>query len=424
MSESVKGVLKKVDFSPSKEEFKDLKREVSSIVKELKKGINNLGIKASVFVGGSYAKGTLLKEKEYDVDVFVRFERDDGRISEDLARILKRAVKEKVRKVHGSRDYFSISIDDKKIEVIPVLKIKKPIDAKNVTDISYFHVNYIRKKAKKSLLKDVMMAKKFFKASKVYGAESYIQGFSGYSIEILTLHYGGFEKMIRALAKLDAGKKNVIDPEKMYKNRAEALIDLNESKVGGPIVLVDPTWRERNALAALNKESFVKLQDRIKKFLKKPSVDYFIEKGFNRSTFSKKAKGKNMEFLELEIETKRQEGDIAGTKMKKFARILVDELDSHFCVKNKEFVYVGGKTSLLFLILEKRENLIIVGPEIGMAKHALEFRKKHKKVFVKKGKLHAKKRNMHSGKRFIEDWKKSYGKKIKDMGISGLKVRS
>ena len=41
----------------------------------------------------------------------------------------------------------------------------------------------------------------FCKVAGVYGAESYIQGFSGYVLELLVINYKGFKGVIRNVAK-------------------------------------------------------------------------------------------------------------------------------------------------------------------------------------------------------------------------------
>jgi tRNA nucleotidyltransferase (CCA-adding enzyme) len=160
-------------------------------------------IKADVFVGGSLAKGTLVRKevydseerkssasqtfskKVYDVDIFVRFDGEkykDDEISGILGKAL--SVGKGVKKIHGSRDYYQKIVEGIVIEIIPVLKIKKPEDAENVMDLSYFHVNYLLKKIKKKkkLVDEIILAKSFCHAHNCYGAESYIRGFSGYSL--------------------------------------------------------------------------------------------------------------------------------------------------------------------------------------------------------------------------------------------------
>ena len=59
--------------------------------------------------------------------------------------------------------------------------------------------------------------------------------------------------------------------KKFYKNKQELLNSVNESKLQSPIVLVDPTFKERNALAALSQETFLRFKESCAKFLRNPA---------------------------------------------------------------------------------------------------------------------------------------------------------
>ena len=98
-------------------------------------------IKAEVFLGGSLAKNTLVKKDKYDIDIFVRFDKTyrDEQISSLLNKIVPNA-----KRIHGSRDYFQINKQGIFFEIVPVIKIAKPEQARNVTDLSYFHVKYLK----------------------------------------------------------------------------------------------------------------------------------------------------------------------------------------------------------------------------------------------------------------------------------------
>ena len=83
-------------------------------------------------------------------------------------------------------------------------------------------------------------------------------------------------KFLRGIVKCE--NKRVIDPLKYFKSEREVLIELNESKLNSPIILVDPTYKYRNISAGLGVESFEKFVDSAKKFLKSPSTIFFKRK--------------------------------------------------------------------------------------------------------------------------------------------------
>ena len=246
------------EITPGKAEEACMK-EVKQFLAELRQQLRKNRINAKPFLGGSFAKNTWLKG-DYDVDIFVAFARmhKNQNMSDLLASALK---KWKPARLHGSRDYFQIrkSIN---YEIIPVLAIKKPSRARNVTDFSIKHVAWVNSKTKK-LKNDIRLLKKFCKAQRVYGAESYIRGFSGHVVDILVIYYGGFLKLLRKARAWTP--KTVIDYNNSYKGKA--LLIMNESKTEGPLVLVDPVQPERNAAAALSQENYDKFVKAAKAFL-------------------------------------------------------------------------------------------------------------------------------------------------------------
>jgi len=425
---SIKKVLDNLDFLPDNEEYAYLEKQTDEFVELLKKQLAKDRVFEEVFVGGSFAKGTLVKKPVYDIDIFVRF---DWRV-DDISPLLEKALKPlckkaKLRliKLHGSRDYFHVIRSKKLIfEVVPVTKIKQQKEAKNVTDLSYFHVNYIKKKIAKNkkLAKEIALAKTFCRAQNVYGAESYINGFSGYGLECLIVYYRSFEKMLKALAKTKAREQIIIDIEKKYKKSKDVFFELNESKLKSPIILIDPTWKERNALAALSNKAFEKFQDSARIFLKHPSKNFFEHKKPDINTLKEKAKKSKAEFMHIKLETDRQEGDIAGTKLKKFTNFLTLELEKYFNIINKEFEYDEKQGADVYLVLEGKKEIVRIGPPVKMLDYAAAFRKENKNVFEKGGLLHTKIKVNFSAKKFINNFAKKDKNKLKEMGITDLKV--
>ena len=157
---------------PDPEAIKSLHKLSKEFISKLGDELKKCRINADVFVGGSFAKGTLLKSDNYDVDVFVRFDWKYEFLSGMLEKVLLPVAKElkmKVEKIHGSRDYFKVLIEDTPgyFEVIPVTKIKKPKEERNVTDLTYFHGPYVRKRIK-GLEDQVRVAKQFLKTKAFY----------------------------------------------------------------------------------------------------------------------------------------------------------------------------------------------------------------------------------------------------------------
>ena len=81
MEEVLKEELELIQVS--NQEKNELKKIVDATMQTIKSKIDNLGIDAELFIGGSFAKGTLIKRKSYDIDLFLRF---DQQYSEEQMR--------------------------------------------------------------------------------------------------------------------------------------------------------------------------------------------------------------------------------------------------------------------------------------------------------------------------------------------------
>jgi len=437
----LKEVLEKI--KPPKEDLNFIETNLNEFLKEIKKRIKKNKLKAEIFIGGSFAKGTVISKDYYDVDIFMRFDKEYKNISK-LTKEILRGIKN-VSIIHGSRDYFRIKKGPKFfIELVPVKKISKPSQAENITDLSYSHVNYIKKKIKnKNILNEIRIAKAFCYATNTYGAESYVNGFSGYGLELLVYYYGSFLKFIKTICKEakkskkgkniwskeyekkweEMRKKIIIDIEKYYKNRQMVLFDVNASKLNSPIILMDPTCPQRNVLAALSNQTFNNFKKECKKFLKNPSIKSFEKKEINIEKIREQAEKKRLEFVLLESKTKKQSGDIAGTKLLKFFKHLEREISRFFEIKQRGFEYNGKKSATYYFAVESKKEILTSGPFVKDKKSVKAFRKKHKKIFTKAKRIYARDKIDFSLKEFISKWKRKYKKRLKEMSIISLKVK-
>ena len=200
-------------IKPEKQVFKEADDTIAEINSLLQK--NN--IKAECMAGGSYAKGTILKN-DFDIDLFVRFDYDyKSKEAEDISRLLGKALIFAKAIVHGSRDYYPAQMQagEKELlfEIIPVLKIDNYKEAVNVTDMSPLHVGYSRGyfEKKPGMADQVRLAKQFCKSAGIYGAESYIRGFSGHVLDMLIIFYGSFEQLLMQASLW--GSRVIIDKE-------------------------------------------------------------------------------------------------------------------------------------------------------------------------------------------------------------------
>jgi len=382
----LKEILKEI--KPSKEETK----EANEIVRDVLKTINKVS-KGKAIVGGSGAKETWLSGTK-EIDVFVKYPMKLK--GKDISKILEKELKKKfkISKLHGSRDYFQINYKGFVFEIIPVLNIKNPKDAVNITDVSPFHALWVKKHKKYS--DDIRLIKQFAKAQKVYGAESYLRGFSGYVLEILIIYYKGFNNLIIKASKWKS--KVVIDPNKLLKN---PLNELNKSKLVSPLVIVDPVDKTRNAAASLNDESFDTFVKACKNFLKKPS----------KSLFKIKEEKIPEDSIKLKLDIKGKI-DVVGAKILKLFEFISYKL------KKEGYKFTGGwnLTGVIwFKVSNKRlsSTKVVRGPPLKLKEAVKNFKKKHKKISMRNGKIYAKIKRKYP---FVVDFLKDLinNKEVKD----------
>ena len=417
-----------ISLKPDKHSINELKKRSKEFIDELRDEIIKSKILADVFVGGSFAKGTLLKSDNYDVDIFVRFDRKYESLSDILEKFLKNLSKKsgiKVERVHGSRDYFIVRINNIAgyFEVIPVKKIKKPSEEENVTDLTYFHGPYVKKRII-GLEDQVRLTKQFLRAQEVYGAETYVKGFSGYSVELLIIKYGGFVKLLKELVKVKLDNRLVIDLAKHYKNKNEVFIQINEAKIHSPVILVDPTYKERNALAALSHETFQKFQERAKEFLENPSSKFFEKKEIDMDKIKNNSLSKSLDFVKIELKTDKQAGDIAGTKLKKFFDLISREVKVNFFLKDNYFKYLGGNEGIGYFVAKPKKEIIRIGPPLHMKKAVASFKNKHAVTFEKNKYIHARLKVVFGLREFLDSWIKGNKNLMEQMHITNLRVNN
>lgn len=295
------------------------------------------------------------------------------------------------------------------------IKANETEKAANVTDVSPFHVDYIRKKIEKNkkIADEIRLAKAFCYALNCYGAESHIRGFSGYCLEVLVSYYGSFLKLLQASSKW-AGKV-VIDPEKYYKNKDEILRELNESKLISPLVIVDPVQKNRNVAAALSDEKFNDFKEACKKFLAHPSSGFFRKKDIEKDILDEAKKSKK-ELLVIDAESFKEKEDIAGAKLLKFMNVLKTRLEKEGYSAKSEIKFLGSKARIYFLLGKK--DMIIEGPFLEMKKHVENFKKTWKNAKIKGKRIIAvKKASEISWKNALKIEKKA----LKEMSIKSFK---
>jgi len=420
-------------ITPNEREIKILTLDVSSLVFKLNSELRK--INAFAMVGGSFAKGTIIKRNRYDIDIFVRFDYEKYKEKEKqtsgiLLKILEKINKEKLFRteiLHGSRDYFRIRLKDIEkllgvpvyIEIVPVISIKKAEEALNVTDMSPLHVNYVLDKIKKNpgLADSIRLMKSFCYSQGCYGAESHIRGFSGYSIELLCIHFGSFFHMLKEAVKWQPKKKIILDLSNSYKSKEDLMMEMNEAKILSPLILIDPLQRDRNAGAALSGEKLRIFIKAAKAFLKNPALKYFMKKGISEEEMRKKAKAKKMSLILIKAKSQKEKEDVAGAKLFKLFRIFLERFGKEGKIEGKWKYNEQEREAEFFFLFKPEKKLIIKGPPLKMENYVKAFKKKWPKAFVKSGHLCASRKS-----KSIKEILSIPKKQMNEMGIKEIEL--
>lgn len=376
-------------IKPSPEEQKRVSLVTRTFLEKLNKKLKN----ATALLGGSGAKGTWLSGN-HDLDIFVLYPKQTyASRSEELSNFMEKSLKlafpkQELRRVHGSRDYFQMSFDGYSLEVVPILKITKPEQAVNITDISPLHTKWVKRQPAK-IKDEILLAKQFCKAHGFYGAESYIGGFSGYILEILVSYYGSFEKLLRASQRWK--KRDVIDIEKHYPKK-DACFQLNQSKIISPLIVIDPVDKNRNAAAALSEEKWDLFRKKAADYLKNPASSFFEPKKVTLDSWRKEIQELGRHGVWLDLSLPEGKEDVIGVKMIKALKFICQEL-SHFGVLSSGLVW--DKRLSASLHVEVRSKLrpaeeIKIGPPLHLSEFVADFKKKNKNAYVENDRIKAK----------------------------------
>lgn len=243
-------------LEPSLEEKARLEREASRVRDALWRALERAGRRAqvsSIELQGSFARDTWLPG-DVDIDIFLLFNREVGlealqettRIASELA---AKELGASLDVRYASHPYYVLKLEGLEVEVVPAYKTSSPAELISPVDRTPHHTAFIRAALSKNpqLKADIRLFKKLLKNIGVYGAETWVGGFSGFLAEILVVHYGGLVPLLRAAAGWKPGRTFIPEGAGAEKFR------------GAPLVVLDPVDPGRNAAAAVSQEAMLKL---------------------------------------------------------------------------------------------------------------------------------------------------------------------
>lgn len=369
-----KDVLDKI--SPNTQEKNKLQNTAELLKNNVEKTAHNMklnGVTAKLV--GSAARNTWISGT-HDLDIFIMFPLTTTR--EELKQwglgIAKKIAEnsEYFEERYAEHPYINMKYNGFDVDIVPCFKVQSASDIRSAVDRTPFHNEYIKTNIK-GLENEVLVLKQFMKGIKVYGSELKNMGFSGYLTELLVIHYGSFENIIKSACKWEPGK--YID----IKSHGNVIHE-------EPLIVIDPTDPKRNVAAALSLDKFCIFISKCRQFIEKPDLDFFFPQFINSVIDIKKTKeyliSRKTVFLAIVFEKPDLVDDILYPqlyKMQHSVNLLLKNYD--FEVINSK-CWSGKETGLLLELIS--DNLPVLkkhhGPPVWVCDHAEDFRKKYENM--------------------------------------------
>ncbi len=251
---------------PSEEEYRRAKEAEEELKRRLEEVLKKYPQLEYRFLG-SYARDTWLRGN-LEIDVFILFPEDTP--MEELERIgleVGKAVVDEYELRYAAHPYVHGLVKGVEVDVVPCYKLKSAERIKSAVDRTPFHHDWLKDRVK-GKENEVRLLKRFLKVAGIYGAEYKVRGFSGYLCELLVVFYGSFLNVIRNATEWTRNTVIDVPAGKVYR------------KKGSGFFVVDPVDPKRNVAANLSLDNLARFVLLCREFLKKPSIEFFLEKDF------------------------------------------------------------------------------------------------------------------------------------------------
>lgn len=223
----------------------------------------NVGLVRAV-VAGSAARATFVKGR-LDVDLFLLFPPETSRA--DLEREglrLAEQILEKGEMRYAEHPYLRGRFEGFTVDAVPGYAVTDSARPLSAVDRTPFHQDYLERRETPALVEQVRLAKQFFLALGVYGADARTGGFSGYLTELLILRYERFRELLGAA------------------QRWRLPVDLRSNPKAAPrvpndvaLVLDDPVDPNRNVASALTRRNLAFFALAAREYLQQPTERAF-----------------------------------------------------------------------------------------------------------------------------------------------------
>src|SRR5659263_198332 len=337
--------------------------------------INNLGESEGIDIRGilvgSSARGTWISG-EHDLDIFVMFPPDSEReYLEEKGLYVARKIAmegESFEERYAEHPYIHAIFDGFEVDLVPAFNVNSGAEIRSAVDRTPFHNSYVSSKIQGSE-DEVLLLKQFQKGIGVYGSELRTRGFSGFLVELLVIHYGLFENVLKAACNWKAGISIDIEKHGTLTHR-------------DPLVMIDPTDPARNVAAALSLDNMCVFIDKACEFLEKLDEKHFkvqIAKPLGDDEFRKIIDERESSLLAIVFKVPDIVEDVLFPQLYKLEESVCEMFDKYDFRVYTSAIW-ADENAIVLLELESAKLPLVkkhMGPNVWAKDFALSFKEKY-----------------------------------------------
>jgi len=368
--ESIKAcVLSRI--KPSENEKIRLDQLAKSIISRIDALGESEGIVIRGILVGSSARGTWISG-EHDLDIFVMFPPDSEReYLEEKGLYVARKIAmegESFEERYAEHPYIHAIFDGFEVDLVPAFNVNSGAEIRSAVDRTPFHNSYVSSKIQGSE-DEVLLLKQFQKGIGVYGSELRTRGFSGFLVELLVIHYGLFENVLKAACNWKAGISIDIENHGTLIHR-------------DPLVMIDPTDPARNVAAALSLDNMCVFIDKACAFLENPDEKYFkvqIPKPLGDDEFRKIIEERGSSLLAIVFKVPDIVEDVLFPQLHKLEESVCEMFDKYDFRVYTSAIW-ADENAIVLLELESAKLPLVkkhMGPNVWAKDFALSFKEKY-----------------------------------------------
>lgn len=248
-------------LKPSPEDEAHIRETVDLLVKKVMAAKAASGADIRLYLVGSIAKGTHLRNP--DADLFLLFDPKVPR--EELERIGLAIGKEAVtgREHYAEHPYIKGEFMGLRVDIVPAYRIVDSSQKMTAVDRTPFHTEFVNANLRPELRDDVRLLKAFMKGIGAYGADSKTMGFSGYLCELLIIKYGGFAKCLADASRWRQGIRLEIGEK-------------TDRKFDSPLTFIDPVDPARNVSSAVSTDCMATFIAASRDYISAPKIEFYF----------------------------------------------------------------------------------------------------------------------------------------------------